>query len=81
MIWMASEPERLNACAVEFIEDTSNSLFFSTASIWDVAIKFGLGQADFQIEPGEFRQGFLDRGHLNHYRLAPVDLFGWFSRY
>jgi len=63
LIWMAGAPEKLSTSALEFVEDTSNSLFFSTASIWEAAIKYSLKRPDFQIEPAELRQGFLDRGH------------------
>jgi PIN domain nuclease of toxin-antitoxin system len=44
-------------------EDTQNVLFFSTASLWEIAIKRGLGRADFQVDARVLRRGLLDNGY------------------
>ena len=36
---------------------------FSTASLWEIAIKAGLGRDDFVVEPGLVRRGLLDNGY------------------
>ena len=41
------------------INDRKNTLFFSSASIWEVVIKFNLGQPDFQIDPQKLYEGLL----------------------
>ena len=46
------------------IGDPLNQPVFSAASIWEVAIKNGLGRNDFQIDPGVLRRGLLDNGYL-----------------
>ena len=45
------------------IEDEANALVFSAASIWEVAIKAGLGRADFKADPGLLRRGLVDNGY------------------
>jgi PIN domain nuclease of toxin-antitoxin system len=45
------------------IEDQGNDLLFSPASLWEVAIKRGLGRADFQADPRLLRRGLLDNGY------------------
>lgn len=47
LLWALGEPERLNAETRAAIEDPDNEVFFSAASIWEIAIKARLGRADF----------------------------------
>jgi PIN domain nuclease of toxin-antitoxin system len=50
--------------AAALIDDPANELLFSAASIWEVAIKAGLGRADFQVDPHLLRRGLLDNGYV-----------------
>lgn len=36
---------------------------FSSASLWEVAIKRGLGRPDFRVDPRLLRRGLLDNGY------------------
>jgi PIN domain nuclease of toxin-antitoxin system len=62
------EPGKLSALARELILDSNHELLFSTVSIWETAIKFGPGYADFNVEPGRLRQTLLE----SDYRELPV---------
>jgi PIN domain nuclease of toxin-antitoxin system len=62
-LWAAGMPERLSARAVALLNDRENRLFFSAASLWEIAIKRGLGRADFQIDGRVLRRGLLDNGY------------------
>jgi PIN domain nuclease of toxin-antitoxin system len=44
------------------LEDGGAVLWFSAASIWEVAIKSSLGREDFRAEPRRLRRGLLDNG-------------------
>ncbi|NRP73301.1 hypothetical protein ILFOPFJJ_04200 [Ensifer psoraleae] len=44
------------------IESRENILFFSAASLWEIAIKRGLGRPDFEADPRLLRRG-LDNGY------------------
>jgi PIN domain nuclease of toxin-antitoxin system len=46
------------------IDDSANRLHFSAASIWEAAIKFSLGRADFTVEPRTLRRALIDNGYI-----------------
>jgi PIN domain nuclease of toxin-antitoxin system len=45
------------------MSNPNNELLFSPASLWEVAIKRGLGRNDFQIDPRLLRRGLLNNGY------------------
>lgn len=63
LLWAAGEPDQLSAPARALIGDPENELFFSAASLWEVAIKRGLGRGDFQVDARLLRRGLLDNGY------------------
>ncbi len=63
LLWAAGQPSRLTAAARRLIDAPANVLLFSSASIWEVAIKRGLGRRDFQADPRLLRRGLLDNGY------------------
>ena len=63
LLWAAGQPNRLSARARKLIASPANELLFSAASIWEVAIKRGLGRSDFQADPRLLRRGLLDNGY------------------
>jgi len=63
LLWAAAAPERLSADARARIEDAGNLPVFSAASIWEVAIKSGLGREDFRVNAAVLRRGLLDNGY------------------
>ena len=64
LLWAALEPEKLPAVAHALMADESNPLWFSAASIWEVAIKNSLGREDFRVDPRLLRRGLLDNGYV-----------------
>jgi PIN domain nuclease of toxin-antitoxin system len=50
--------------AAALIDDPANDLLFSAASLWEIAIKRGLGRDDFKVDPRLLRRGLLDNGYL-----------------
>lgn len=63
LLWAAGEPDRLSANARTLIDAPENELFFSAASLWEIAIKRGLGRGDFQVDARLLRRGLLDNGY------------------
>lgn len=63
LLWAAGEPRRLSRQARTLIDDTDNELLFSAASLWEVAIKRGLGRDDFKVDARLLRRGLLDNGY------------------
>ena len=46
------------------MEDATNALYFSAASLWEVAIKSGLGRPDFEVDPVRLGDGLVDNGYI-----------------
>lgn len=63
LLWAAGQPKRLSAAAQKRILDPGNELLFSAASLWEIAIKRGLGRSDFEVDPRLLRRGLLDNGY------------------
>ena len=62
LVWAMGEPERLPTGCAAMLEDPSNSLVFSVASLWELVIKQALGRPDFNLEPSLLRQALLGGG-------------------
>jgi PIN domain nuclease of toxin-antitoxin system len=63
LLWAAGEPRRLSKQARTLIGNPENELLFSAASVWEVAIKRGLGRDDFTVNARLLRRGLLDNGY------------------
>ena len=62
LLWAAGQPQKLSRAARRLLDDPDARLWFSAASLWEVAIKHGLGREDFRVEPVRLRRGLLDNG-------------------
>lgn len=63
LIWAAMGSDRLSAKARKLLEDPLSELVFSAASLWEIAIKNGLGRADFEVDARVLRRGLMDNGY------------------
>ena len=63
LLWAAGQPRRLSKQARALIANPDNELLFSAASLWEVAIKRGLGRKDFTVDARLLRRGLLDNGY------------------
>src|SRR5580658_5319630 len=63
LLWAAGEPRRLPKQARNLIDNPENQFLFSAASLWEVAIKRGLGRGDFKVDTRLLRRGLLDNGY------------------
>jgi PIN domain nuclease of toxin-antitoxin system len=63
LLWAAGQPDRLPAAARRLLDDPRNEPIFSSASLWEIAIKSGLGRDDFQVNARLLRRGLLDNGY------------------
>lgn len=62
LAWFAEDADELTAEMRAIIEDDENTLFFSSASIWELTIKKALKRADFPLQPRTMHQALLDNG-------------------
>ncbi len=51
ILWAAGDPQRLSNEARELLVNSANELFYSAASLWEIAIKRSLDRSDFQVDP------------------------------
>ena len=63
LLWAAGNPDRLPAAARRLLDDPQNEPIFSSAGLWEVAIKHGLGRGDFRVDARLLRRGLLDNGY------------------
>jgi PIN domain nuclease of toxin-antitoxin system len=63
LLWAAGQPDKLSPSAREMLLDSRNTLFFSSASIWEIVIKRGIGRDDFKVDPYRLRRMLV----MNHY--------------
>jgi PIN domain nuclease of toxin-antitoxin system len=63
LLWAAAEPRKLSKAARRLINDAANTLTFSAASLWEIAIKQSMGRDDFRVDARLLRRGLLDNGY------------------
>jgi PIN domain nuclease of toxin-antitoxin system len=63
VLWIPIADRRLSPSARKLLMDSNNSFLFSAASIWEIAIKRGLGKPSFQVDPHSIRREMLDHGY------------------
>jgi PIN domain nuclease of toxin-antitoxin system len=49
-LWAAADSKRLSREARALLEDAANDVYYSAASIWEIAIKSSLRRKDFRID-------------------------------
>jgi PIN domain nuclease of toxin-antitoxin system len=63
LLWAAGQSTRLSPEGRSLIGNPENELLFSAASLWEIAIKAGLGRADFRVDPTRLRRALLNNGY------------------
>lgn len=71
LLWAAAGSERLSRAARTLLNDGGNSLVFSVASLWEIAIKQRIGRADFRVELRSLRRGLIDNDYDELAILGP----------
>ena len=69
LLWAAANDQMMSQRADELVRDDANVLWFSAASIWEIAIKRTLDRPDFTADPDTMRAGLLANG----YNELPID--------
>jgi len=64
LLWAAAKAARLPKAARALLEDPANERLFSAVSIWEVAIKAGLGRVGFQPKPQALLRGLVENGYV-----------------
>lgn len=64
LLWAAARSRRLPKEARRLLENPRNEVYYSAASLWEIAIKLGLRRADFQVELGRLRSALAQMAFL-----------------
>lgn len=64
-------PERLNTDLQAQLSNAENTVYFSVASIWEIAIKSSLNKADFNFSPEVIHQLAIETGFTELAIQAP----------
>ncbi len=62
LLWALLTPGRLDGAALALIENKQNKVWFSAASIWEIAIKAELKRDDFKARPEAVNEFAIDAG-------------------
>lgn len=68
LVWLAAATAKLPPAARLFIEDAQNTLFFSSASVWELMVKHSLGKNDIPVHPRVLHRALLD----NNFTELPI---------
>ena len=55
-LWYLQDSKELSSKAAEILEDSSNTLWLSIASLWEISIKLGLGKLSLQNSFSELEE-------------------------
>ena len=53
-IWTAENDTSLSALARDLITDAANEVYLSSASTWEIAIKYSIGRLELKVPPDEY---------------------------
>jgi PIN domain nuclease of toxin-antitoxin system len=63
VLWVPASDPRLSRPARLILNNPENDLFFSTVSLWEIAIKRGIGKIDSKINPRNIRRELIESGY------------------
>lgn len=69
-LWAMLNPRRLNREVKELLEDFDTTIWFSVASSWEIAIKYGKGKLPLPEPPARFIPPRLVRDRIT---LLPIE--------
>lgn len=64
LLWSVGVSARLSAEARRLLEDATNTLLFSSASIWEIAIKASARRRDVSVDARLVRRTLLNSGYI-----------------
>ncbi|MEM8603956.1 MAG: type II toxin-antitoxin system VapC family toxin [Cyanobacteria bacterium P01_H01_bin.121] len=56
VIWYFQDDQKLRSNISKLLEDSSNHLYLSSISLWEIAIKLNIGKLNLEIEFSDFQR-------------------------
>ena len=63
VLWVPVDSRQISSAARRILLDPASQFVFSVSSIWEIAIKKGLGRADFPHDPRDMRRRLMENGY------------------
>ena len=84
LLWALVDPDKVPGPMRRIVEDTENRVWFSAASIWEIAIKHSLAKADFAVEPATIwnaaRETGIEELAVTAEHAVGVDALPWLHK-
>lgn len=64
LLWALDAPRKLPADVQKMLVDRCHAVYFSAASIWEIALKSALGKTDFPYGPAAIAEGARQTGFV-----------------
>lgn len=64
LLWAAASSARLPREARELLQDDRNDVYYSAASIWEIAIKSSLRRKDFRVDLNQLMSALPEMGFV-----------------
>ena len=74
-LWSVREPSKLNRRARETIDAPETELLLSTASIWEIAIKYQIGKLPLPKPPEDYVPEFSQLQGVNTLAILPSHVY------
>jgi len=71
-LWLQVGPERFSETTLDLLADTSNELWLSAASCWEMAVKYALGKLPLPAPPSEYVPSRMGRTGTTPLPVLPV---------
>jgi len=78
-IWWADQPEKLSQAALSALEDETNELLLSVASVWEMQIKFQLGKLKLSLPLKELIKNQQETNDLTVSPVALTHVLAWIA--
>ena len=63
-LWAITDNPRLSDIARDLIENKRNDIYFSAATVWEIAIKHRLARKDMPVSGHDAASYFIDAGYI-----------------
>ena len=74
-LWWITDDPQMSAKALDLIGDSQNNLYWSTASSWEVAIKYALGRLPLPDAPANFIAAELGKNRIESLPIVDAHAF------
>jgi len=71
-LWWLISPEMLGENAFSIIEQPENEIFISTATSWEIAIKYAIGKLTLPMKPEKFVLSRIERCGFSSVKIEHV---------